>query len=116
MTACLDLGQLAFSKIGHYPASQFVIVGLKVIQNDMNSQSIVIKLASPLYKFFKGFRRSVRCQHTHNPAGGYLLHHTEIITITGRSYRLKDRTGNSNTKEDTAQKDKDDNSTEYGNS
>ena len=34
------------------------------------------------------------------------LHHAEIITITGRSYRLKDRAGNSNTKEDNAQKDK----------
>ena len=32
------------------------------------------------------------------------LHHAEIITITGRSYRLKDRAGNDNTK-----KDKDDN-------
>lgn len=28
------------------------------------------------------------------------LHHAEIITITGRSYRLKDRAGNNNIKED----------------
>jgi DNA replication protein DnaC len=28
------------------------------------------------------------------------LHHAEIITITGRSYRLKDRAGNDNDKED----------------
>ncbi len=27
------------------------------------------------------------------------LHHAEIITITGRSYRLKDRAGNSDSKE-----------------
>jgi len=37
------------------------------------------------------------------------LHHAEIITITGPSYRLKDRAGNSSTKEDKAQEDKDDN-------
>lgn len=37
------------------------------------------------------------------------LHHAEIITITGRSYRLKDRAGESNTKEDKAKKDKDSN-------
>jgi hypothetical protein len=37
------------------------------------------------------------------------LHHAEIITITGRSYRLKDRAGESNTKEDKAIKDKDSN-------
>jgi DNA replication protein DnaC len=35
------------------------------------------------------------------------LHHAEIITITGRSYRLKDRAGESETKEDKAKKDKD---------
>jgi hypothetical protein len=35
------------------------------------------------------------------------LHHAEIITITGRSYRLKDRAGESNTKEDKAKKDRD---------
>jgi len=28
------------------------------------------------------------------------LHHAEIITITGRSYRLKDRAGNHNANED----------------
>jgi hypothetical protein len=82
-------------------------VGVKVIQNDMNPPSIVIKLASPLHEFCKDFRRSGRCQRAHNPAGGYLLHHAEIITITGRSYRLKERAGNGNTKEDKAQKDKD---------
>ncbi len=37
------------------------------------------------------------------------LHHAEIITITGRSYRLKDRAGNSDSKKDKAQKDKDNN-------
>jgi DNA replication protein DnaC len=37
------------------------------------------------------------------------LHHAAIITITGQSYRLKDRAGNSSTKVDKAQKDKDDN-------
>ena len=37
------------------------------------------------------------------------LHHAEIITITGHSYRLKDRAGVSSTKEDKAQKDKDNN-------
>jgi DNA replication protein DnaC len=37
------------------------------------------------------------------------LHHAEIITITGRSYRLKDRAGNDNTKKDKDQKDKDNN-------
>ena len=35
------------------------------------------------------------------------LHHAEIITITGRSYRLKDRTGNNKNKKDKSQKDKD---------
>jgi len=37
------------------------------------------------------------------------LHHAEIITITGQSYRLKDKAVNSNTKEDKTQKDKVDN-------
>jgi len=37
------------------------------------------------------------------------LHHAEIITITGRSYRLKDRAGNSGTKKDKVQKDEDNN-------
>jgi DNA replication protein DnaC len=37
------------------------------------------------------------------------LHHAEIITITGRSYRLKDRAGNSDSKKDKIQKDKDNN-------
>ncbi len=37
------------------------------------------------------------------------LHHAEIITITGRSYRLKDRAGNNNSKKDKTQKDKDSN-------
>jgi len=37
------------------------------------------------------------------------LHHAEIITITGRSYRLKDRVGGGNTKEEKVQKDKDNN-------
>jgi hypothetical protein len=37
------------------------------------------------------------------------LHHAEIITITGRSYRLKDRTGDSGIKEGKAKKDKDNN-------
>ena len=37
------------------------------------------------------------------------LHHAEIITITGRSYRLKDRAGAGNTKEEKVQKDKDNN-------
>lgn len=35
------------------------------------------------------------------------LHHAEIITITGRSYRLKDRAGNDDTKKDKTQKEKD---------
>jgi len=34
------------------------------------------------------------------------LHHAEIITITGRSYRLKDRAGESDTKEEKTKKDK----------
>ena len=38
------------------------------------------------------------------------LHHAEIITITGQSYRLKDRAGNSGTKVNKAPKNKDDNS------
>ena len=37
------------------------------------------------------------------------LHHAEIITITGRSYRLKDRAGNTDSKKDRTQKDKDNN-------
>ncbi len=37
------------------------------------------------------------------------LHHAEIITITGRSYRLKDRAGNNDSKKDKHQKDKDNN-------
>jgi len=37
------------------------------------------------------------------------LHHAEIITITGRSYRLKDRAGNNDSKKDKPQKDKDSN-------
>lgn len=35
------------------------------------------------------------------------LHHAEIITITGRSYRLKDRGGNSESQKAKPQKDKD---------
>jgi len=35
------------------------------------------------------------------------LHHAEIITITGRSYRLKDRAGEGNTQEKKAKKDED---------
>ena len=38
------------------------------------------------------------------------LHHAEIITITGRSYRLKDRAGTSDSSNDKAQKEKDNNS------
>jgi len=37
------------------------------------------------------------------------LHHAEIITITGPSYRLKDRASNSDNKKDKAQKEKDNN-------
>ena len=37
------------------------------------------------------------------------LHHAEIITITGRSYRLKDRAGNGDGKKDKSQKEKDNN-------
>jgi DNA replication protein DnaC len=37
------------------------------------------------------------------------LHHAEIITITGRSYRLKDRAGNGEAKKDKVQKDEDNN-------
>jgi transposase len=37
------------------------------------------------------------------------LHHAEIITITGQSYRLKDKAVNNNIKEDKTQKDKVDN-------
>jgi len=33
------------------------------------------------------------------------LHHAEIITITGRSYRLKDRTGSDGSDKNTQQKD-----------
>ena len=36
------------------------------------------------------------------------LHHAEIITITGRSYRLKDRAGNSKNDKPQTDKDKDD--------
>lgn len=38
------------------------------------------------------------------------LHHAEIITITGQSYRLKDRAGNNSAKVNKAQKEKDNNS------
>jgi len=37
------------------------------------------------------------------------LHHAEIITITGRSYRLKDKAGNNDGKTDKFQKQEDDN-------
>jgi DNA replication protein DnaC len=37
------------------------------------------------------------------------LHHAEIITITGRSFRLKDRTGDSDIKAGKAKNDKDNN-------
>jgi DNA replication protein DnaC len=37
------------------------------------------------------------------------LHHAEIITITGPSYRLKDRAASSESKQETVQKDKDGN-------
>ncbi|MFC1781842.1 IS21-like element helper ATPase IstB [Planctomycetota bacterium] len=37
------------------------------------------------------------------------LHHAEIITITGRSYRLKDRAGASNSNNDKAKKEKNNN-------
>jgi hypothetical protein len=37
------------------------------------------------------------------------LHHAEVMTISGRGDRLKDRAGNSDNKKDKAQKDKDNN-------
>jgi len=40
------------------------------------------------------------------------LHHAEIITITGRSYRLKDRAGSESTDKNKPQKDDGDNSNE----
>jgi DNA replication protein DnaC len=40
------------------------------------------------------------------------LHHAEIITITGRSYRLKDRAGSESTDKNKSQKDNRDNSNE----
>ena len=38
------------------------------------------------------------------------LHHAEIITITGRSYRLKDRAGTNENNNNKAQKEKDNDS------
>jgi DNA-binding winged helix-turn-helix (wHTH) protein len=40
---------------------------------------------------------------------GRFLHHAGIITITGRGYRLKDRAASSDSKQEKAQKEKDDN-------
>jgi hypothetical protein len=64
------------------------------------------------------FRAPVQCSiiwpatFTESPATAILdrfLHHAEIVTITGRSYRLKDRAGNGGTKKDKVQKDEDNN-------